>query len=413
MGRAVVAGVAMTKFGKFLDTGLRTLAEEAVAGALRDAGLAPGDVNSIFFANATSGVITRQECIRGQVALRHTGLAGVPVINVENACASGSTALSLAAASIEAGQAEVVLVVGAEKLTSRDKNASFLAFETALDQEELDSLREKFAGGGPRSIFMDIYALGARALMARTGATAADFAKVASKNHDAGALNPRAQYQDRVSEEEVLASRAIVDPLTLLMCSPLGDGAAAMVLVSPAKARALGLTRAVEVRAAVVVSGAGDSDIEPAAVRASRIAYARAAIGPEDVLNSCCTRSWVSVRRAGRCRCCVQVPRRSVAAWWSIRAAGGCPWATRSAPPGWRNWSNSPSSFAAWPARGSARGRASHWRKMAAAMSAATWPPAPSPCWPRSHRSFASRRPSKIAACTLRLLMASPMRNRR
>jgi acetyl-CoA acetyltransferase len=283
MGRAVVAGVAMTKFGKFLDTGLRTLAEEAVAGALRDAGLAPGDVNSIFFANATSGVITRQECIRGQVALRHTGLAGVPVINVENACASGSTALSLAAASIEAGQAEVVLVVGAEKLTSRDKNASFLAFETALDQEELDSLREKFAGGGPRSIFMDIYALGARALMARTGATAADFAKVASKNHDAGALNPRAQYQDRVSEEEVLASRAIVDPLTLLMCSPLGDGAAAMVLVSPAKARALGLTRAVEVRAAVVVSGAGDSDIEPAAVRASRIAYARAAIGPEDV----------------------------------------------------------------------------------------------------------------------------------
>lgn len=282
MGKAVVAGIGMTRFGKFMELGIRSMAEEAVGIALADAGLKASDLDAIFFANATAGVITRQECVRGQVALRHAGIGGATVVNVENACASGSTAMHLAASQIAAGQIEVALVLGAEKLTSPDKNASFMAFETALDQEELDSLRAGFAGGGPRSIFMDIYAQGARKFMDRTGAVAADLAAVAVKSHRAGALNPKAQYRDEVTEEEVLASRAIVDPLTLLMCSPLGDGAAALVLVSETKARTLGI-KPIFVEATAVVSGSGDSDIEPAAIRASKRAYERSGIGPSDI----------------------------------------------------------------------------------------------------------------------------------
>ena len=91
MRSVCVAGAAMTAFGKYPDRGVRSLAEEAVTGALADAGAGIADVGMVFFGNAASGLVTRQECVRGQVALRRLGLAGTPVVNVENACASGST----------------------------------------------------------------------------------------------------------------------------------------------------------------------------------------------------------------------------------------------------------------------------------------------------------------------------------
>ena len=119
--RVTVAGVGMTRFGKYSDRGVRSLAEEAVSDALKDAGVGPKDIEAVFFSNAIAGLITGQEMIRGQVALRNTGILGVPLFNVENACASASSAFHLAWMAIQSGLYDVTLAVGAEKMTHPDK----------------------------------------------------------------------------------------------------------------------------------------------------------------------------------------------------------------------------------------------------------------------------------------------------
>jgi acetyl-CoA acyltransferase len=293
----VVAGVGMTRFGKYLERGVRSLAEEAVGDALKDAGLEPKDVQTAYFANAVSGLITGQEMIRGQVALRNTGLLGIPIFNVENACASAASAFHLAWLAVASGQYDVALAVGAEKLFHEDKTRAFRAIGTAVDLESLQELKKKMAetqskaaasgdqkAGENRSFFMDIYASMTREYMNQSGATAEDFADVAVKNHDHGALNPRAQYRNRCTREEVLASREISPPLTLMMCSPIGDGAAAAILCSEKVASRLGVRKPVAVRASVLISGRDRKADEPgAAERAAKRAYEVAGIGPEDV----------------------------------------------------------------------------------------------------------------------------------
>jgi acetyl-CoA acetyltransferase len=284
-----VAGAAMTRFGKFPASSVRGLAEEATRDALADAELEPQDVDMVFFANAVQGVLTNQEMIRGQVALRHAGLLGLPLVNVENACASGSSAFFLACMAVGSGAADVAIAVGAEKLTHTDKSKTFAAIATAVDQTELASFRERLADpqgqdqpGEKRSLFMDIYAAGSRAYMRASGATAADFADVAVKSHRHAALNPRAQYRTEVTRQEVLASRTIATPLTLLMCAPIGDGAAALVVCSREKAASLGAS--IKVRATALVSGrdrqAGDLGADE---RAALVAYEQAGSGPADM----------------------------------------------------------------------------------------------------------------------------------
>lgn len=285
MSRTMIVGTGITRFGKFPDRTLRSLAEEATRAALSDAGVTAADVQRVFFGNAVSGLITGQEMIRGQIALRDLGLGPIPVVNVENACASGSSAVHLAVAAIEAGQSDLVLVVGAEKLTHEDKRRSFEAIGTAVDLERLDQIERDLYGAEPaadgdRSLFMDIYADMAKHYMARSGATEADFAAVAVKNHDHAVHNPVAQYRDPVTVEQVLESRRISGPLTLLMCSPIGDGAAAMLLASEERAARMGAD-AVAVAASVLVSGLGAEE-DPAAIGA-RQAYDQAGLGPDDV----------------------------------------------------------------------------------------------------------------------------------
>jgi acetyl-CoA acyltransferase len=281
MDEIFIAGVGMTEFGKQEDRTLRSLSQEAVAEALRDAGATPEHVDYAVFSNAAASLLTGQACIPGQAALRHTGLLGIPIVNVENACTSGSTAVGLARAILASGAADVAIVVGAEKLSHPVKARSFAAFSAGYDQEEPPSAARGHGGGG--SVFMDIYAQVARDYMARSGATEADFAQVSVKAHRHGALNPKAQYGGPVTVEEVLASREIAPPLRVLMCSPIGDGAAALVL-----ATAKGLERLnadpVRILAASLVSGRDRPDGEPTAPeRAARAAYAQAGIGPEDV----------------------------------------------------------------------------------------------------------------------------------
>jgi len=293
----VVAGTGMTKFGKYLERGVRSLAEEAVNEALKDAGLEPKDVQTAYFANAVSGLITGQEMIRGQAALRYTGLLGIPIFNVENACASAASAFHLAWMAVASGQYDVALAVGAEKLFHEDKTKAFRAIGTAVDLESLQDLKKKMAetakgadkpgdekAGQNRSFFMDIYASMTREYMRQSGATAEDFADVAVKSHEHGALNPKAQYRNRCTREEVLASREISPPLTLMMCSPIGDGAAAAIICSEKAARKLGVRQAVPVRASVLVSGTDRKADEPgAAERAAKRAYEVAGVGPKEI----------------------------------------------------------------------------------------------------------------------------------
>ncbi|MET0151803.1 MAG: thiolase family protein [Candidatus Binatia bacterium] len=293
----VVAGTGMTRFGKYLDRGVRSLSEEAVTEALKDAGLEPKDVQTAYFANAVSGLITGQEMIRGQAALRHTGLLGIPIFNVENACASAASAFHLAWMAVTSGQYDIALAIGAEKLFHEDKTKAFRAIGTAVDLESLQDLKKKMAdtaegadkpadekAGQNRSFFMDIYASMTREYMRQSGATAEDFADVAVKSHEHGALNPKAQYRNRCTREEVLASREISPPLTLMMCSPIGDGAAAAVLCSDKIARKLGVRQAVPVRASVMVSGRDRKPEEPgAAERAAKRAYEVAGVGPKEM----------------------------------------------------------------------------------------------------------------------------------
>ncbi len=292
--RVVVAGVGMTRFGKYSDRGMRSLAEEAVHDALTDAGLAPKDVQIVFFSNAAAGLITGQEMIRGQVALRKTGLLGIPLFNVENACASASSAFNLAHMAIASGMYDIALAVGAEKMTSDDKTRAFRATAAAVDLEELREIMSRTAsrgesaapaaGGPSKSLFMDIYAAGTREYMKISGATAETFADVAVKSHAFASLNPKAQYRDPVTREQVLQSRQISPPLTLLMCSPIGDGAAAALLMSEKMARQLGIRKPVQIRASVLLSGRDREPGEPSVLeRVVKRAYEVSGIGPADL----------------------------------------------------------------------------------------------------------------------------------
>ncbi|RVT96741.1 thiolase family protein [Rhodovarius crocodyli] len=278
--QCAVIGIGMTPFGKFMDRGIREMSEAAVAEALADAGVAATEIGHVYFANSAAGLITGQEMIRGQAALRFTGLAGKPVSNVENACASGSTALYHAWLAVSAGEIDLALVVGAEKLTHPDKTVSSQAFARAVDLEEK---LPDHVGAGNGSIFMDIYAEKTRRYMAKTGATAEDFAGIVVKSRQAGARNPYAQFRTETTAEAVLGARMISNPLTLPMCSAIGDGASAIVLASAAAVRRLGSPKPVWIGGISVVSGLADLSLPNCAERCAQAVYERAGIGPQDV----------------------------------------------------------------------------------------------------------------------------------
>ena len=294
---AYVAGVGMTRFGKQMDKTLKRLTGEAVQLALADAGMDQSALQAAWMGNAAAGIVTGQEMIRGQVALRELGIGRIPVINVENACASSSTAFQQACAMVTAGLYDVVLACGSEKLFHEDKARSLGAFTSAVDVEDpqgaLNVLKKMAAeigepldaagAGVTRSIFMDIYSVMARKHMLKYGSTKQHFAMVTAKNSFHGSMNPRAQFQELLSVADVLAARTIVEPLTLPMCSPIGDGAAAVIVVSERKARELGLKNKVRVVASALVSGWDTGPGEAVGALAADQAYEAAGVGPDDL----------------------------------------------------------------------------------------------------------------------------------
>jgi len=289
---AIIAGVGMTRFMKYPDKGLKQLGSEAAQAAVADAGLKLADIEAAYVGNCAAGLVTGQESIRGQVILGTIGVGKIPIINVENACASGSTALLQACAMVSTGLYDTVLALGVEKLSHPDKMRSFAAFAGAMDVDELNEMiaslqqaatADTGSPGESRSMFMDVYAMAARAHMQRFGTTKAQFAAVAAKNSFHGSLNPNAQFREALTVEQVLNDRLIVEPLTRPMCSPIGDGAAAAIIVSERKARQLGITRPVRVVTSVMHSGWNHRDDEPDTVElCARDAYAEAGVGPDD-----------------------------------------------------------------------------------------------------------------------------------
>jgi acetyl-CoA acetyltransferase len=296
-----IVGVGMTPFGRHLDRSDKQLTAQAVEEALADAACERGHIGAAFFGNCGQGYMQGQHMVRGQVALLPLGLQGIPVMNVENACATASTAFHMALTYVRAGSADVALAVGTEKMYSTDRAKMFGVFDSAWDVELVEQTRRGFAAmsdgieppegsmsAKPYSPFMDVYAGFARRHMKRFGITQRQLAIIAAKNHAHSVHNPRAQFRTAMSADEVLAAPPITYPLTLPMCSPISDGSAAAIVCSEAALARHGFDRrrAVRVLASVMRSASARAadDLEHHLARlAAKDAYEQAGLGPQDI----------------------------------------------------------------------------------------------------------------------------------
>jgi acetyl-CoA acyltransferase len=264
----------MTPFGKFPDRPLESLSLEAVLAALDDARLGVGDVQAVYSGHARTGRLLGRENGVGQLVMASAGLRGIPVTGVGNFCASGSTAFREAVIAVMSGLYDVVLALGVEKLSARPEKGRPLTSDGMEFEGEF--------GFTPPAFF----ALVAEAYMARTGATREVLARVAVKNRAHAQFNPYAQYRTPVTVEQVLSSKPVAGPLTLLSCCPTGDGAAAAVVVSDRAARRLGGGRLVRVLGTGLRSGFGDPtatghfEVDRAT---ARDVYEQAGVDPSDV----------------------------------------------------------------------------------------------------------------------------------
>ena len=242
MRDVAIVGIGLSRWGEVWDASLRTLWTEAALAALDDAGL--DRVDSITVGSMTPGLFVGQEHL-GALLADELGMAGVPATRVESACASGGVALKTGFAEVAAGLADIVLVTGVEKMTDVSGDECTAALAAAADAE-----LEVFYG----ATFPGLYAMMARAHMARWGTTREQLAMVAVKNHRHGALNPHAQYRQEITVKDVIESAKVAEPLTILDCSPITDGAAALVLAELGVARTIAKGRPI-----VRIAGVGQA----------------------------------------------------------------------------------------------------------------------------------------------------------
>jgi acetyl-CoA acetyltransferase len=289
----------MTRFTTHLDKTYPDLCGTAVHNTLADAGMEKKDIQGIFFSNSFWGHHEGQHCIRGQCALRPNGLLGVPIVNVENACSSASTALYLAYMAVKSGEFEAVLCLGAEKIAHRDKSVAFASFASGFDMSIFPDTMKLYTDltkryriamppddGLGKSQAMETYGIMARWHMWKYGATQEQFARIAVKNRFNGSLNPLAHWQEPITIEKVMADRVISYPITRPMCAPIGDGAAAAIVVSEGFLKRLKGVRPVKIRSMGHTSGLDKKDFEEAediGKRLGRSVYEKAGLGPEDV----------------------------------------------------------------------------------------------------------------------------------
>jgi acetyl-CoA acetyltransferase len=296
-----VVGVGMTQFAKHLDRTLASLAEEALGAALRDAGASRSDIGQVFYSGVTQGPLQGQNAVPGQMVLTELGLTALPVWNVENACASGTSAFQLAVQSLRAGACDVALALGAEKMNIEDKQRAMAMFEGGWDVTKAKENEAKLMALGegieippgsestrPYSRFMSIYAAMCRFWMKNFGTTQRQIAAICAKNHMHSVHNPLAQFRRPYTIDEVLAAPPITFPLTVAMCAPLTDGAAAVLVCTAAGLKRLSgqSRRAIQVAATAITTGTmrePDAFAKAVSRRAGLLAYEQAGIGPRDV----------------------------------------------------------------------------------------------------------------------------------
>jgi acetyl-CoA acetyltransferase len=301
MGNIYIAGIAMTVFGRHTERSLHDLAGEALRGALKDAGCAARDIGVAYYSGMTNGPLQGQISIPGQVVFSKIGIEGIPIYNVENACASGSSGFNLAVQSLRAGTTDVALALGAEKMNIPDKMKAFSIFEGGWDvtrAEENYATLVKMGEGitpppgsesdRPYSKFMAIYAAMCRWHMKTYGTTQRQIAAVCAKNHQHSVHNPFSQFRKAFTIDEVLAAPPITYPITLPMCAPLSDGSAAAILCTEEGLKRIGAdkSRCIKVAASVIRSFTRRRIDEPEkhiTRLASLQAYEIAGLGPEDM----------------------------------------------------------------------------------------------------------------------------------
>jgi acetyl-CoA C-acetyltransferase len=278
MNRVAVVGIGLTKFGELWDHSFSDLFVEAGSNAIIDAGIDGKDIDGIYMGNMSGGRFVNQEHIASLIA-DHAGLNPIPATRIEAACASGGLAVRQGVMAVASGMHEVVVVGGAEKMTDITSEKVTQTLVTAADQEW-----EAFLG----MTFPGLYALMARRHMHEFGTTRDQLAQVSVKNHSNAKHNPFAQFRVEITVEQVLNSAMVADPLTLLDCSPITDGAACIILTTEEKAKEFN-------DSPVFISGAGQSTstislhdresmtVSDATINAGKMAYKSAKKVPKDI----------------------------------------------------------------------------------------------------------------------------------
>ena len=271
---AHIIGTATTNMQR-RDLTIEAMSHQVVDHALTDAGLTPEDVDLVVFGNATAGRLLNQACIRGQSFLLDAGLRNAGIINVDNSCAGGASALHLAALATLGG-AGTVLAVGVEKMWTGHRLETLAGIEDGvpgIDRQFMHANWENPSG----SVLMALNAKWTVEHMEAWGTTVEQIGAAAVKARRHGALNPHAQFQSEVTLDEVLASPAIVPPLTRLMCSSFTDGAAAVVLSLESR------SGAPRILSTTVRSGNGDIDYHDRLAETAAAAWDASGVDPADV----------------------------------------------------------------------------------------------------------------------------------
>ncbi len=276
MRDVAIIGVSQTKFGELWDTSFRDMITEAGLKAIGDAGIEGADLEAMFVGNMSAGLFVEQEHIASLIA-DQAGLNPIPCTRVEAACASGGLALRSGIMAVASGYHDVVISAGVEKMT--DVVDPTPVISTAADQEW-----EVQQGAS----FPSLYAMMARRHMHEYGTTREQLAMFSVINHKNGFLNPLAQFPMKITVDQVLNSSMVADPLRLLDCSPITDGAAAVILCPAEDARKYTDTP-IYVKASAQASGTiglherRDITTIDATVHAARMAYKMAGLKPQDI----------------------------------------------------------------------------------------------------------------------------------
>ena len=280
MRDVAIIGVGAHATGQFTEKPLKDIAYPAIWNALEDAGVKPKDIGVAYVGNSLGGLLTGQEGVRGQVLLQHSGITGIPIVNVENACASAATALRGAWLEVASGAADLALAVGAEKMYVGDSSRTISAL-SAVSELDLSQMGMQFT-----TSYAIHPKINLKARMKEYGWTIEDFAKPAVKNSANGALNPLAQHRRPLTIAQVVQSRVVVDPLTLYMCSSISDGAAAAVVCSLDAAKKFTRKKPIRIASCTLRSGVyrlpNDERLDTAATTA-QAAYEEAGVGPKDL----------------------------------------------------------------------------------------------------------------------------------